>query len=370
MAALLEPRRSLVVNFAVRMDDGSNRIFTGYRVQHTLALRPTTGGIRYAPGVSLGECAALALWTTFKCAIAEVPCGGAVGGVRCDPNRLSAAELERVTRRYAHELAPISGHDGDVPIPDMATGEREMGYFREAMGGAPVNIDPAAPPTGASSGLGAVFTLEAALEYLGEGIEGQRVAIQGFGNVGSVVARELATRGARIVAVSDITAGTVNENGLDLDEIAEYLAERRFLRGYPGGEETTRTGILQTSCDVLVPAALEQQITERSAYGLDCRIVLEAANGPTTAEGDRILQQRQIKVVPDLLANAGGVTVNYFRWLQDQQHYFWDPKDVDARLRTSLRSGFGQAVGAAERLDTDWRTAAQVVAAERFLQRD
>jgi glutamate dehydrogenase (NAD(P)+) len=364
---LLEPRRSLVVNFPVRMDDGTVRSFTGYRVQHTLAMGPTKGGIRYAPAVSFGECAALAMWTTFKCALVDVPCGGAAGGVRCDPNRLSDDELERVTRRYAAEMAPIMGSDRDIPAPDMATGDREMAWFHEVMGGELVALDGGADLQ-LACGLGAVYTLEAVLEYMRESIAGLRIVIQGFGSVGSVAARELAARGAQIVGVSDVTGGIVNEDGLDVEEIAAYVAENRFLRGYPGGDPVNRTEILETRCDVLIPAALQQQITERNADRLDCRIVLEAANGPTTVEGDAILAQRGIKVVPDVLANAGGVTVSYFDWVQDQQKFFWDPKDVADRLRNQLRGAFALVIGAAERLDSDWRMGAQTVALERFAE--
>jgi glutamate dehydrogenase (NAD(P)+) len=406
---MLEPRRSLVVNFPVRMDDGQVRSFTGYRVQHTLAMGPTKGGIRYAPGVSLGECAALAMWMTLKCALLDVPSGGATGGVRCDPHRLSDGELERLTRRYAGELALIIGTDRDVPTPDMATGEREMESFRQEMGGEPVILD-GDHDRQVTGGLGAVYALEAVLEYLREPWDGLRVAVQGFGSVGAVVARELAARGARIVGVSDVTGGIVDEHGLDLDEVTAHVAEHRFLRGYHGAETVTRTEILETPCDVLIPAALEQQITERNADRLDCRIVLEAANGPTSLEADEILEtpcdvlipaaleqqiternadrldcrivleaangptsleadeilgRRGIKVVPDVLADAGGVMVSYFEWVQDQQKFHWDPRDVAARLRSQMRTAFADVVGAAERRELDWRTAAQVVALER-----
>jgi glutamate dehydrogenase (NAD(P)+) len=365
---LLEPRRSLVVNFPVRMDDGTTRSFTGYRVQHTLAQGPTKGGIRYAPGVSFGECAALALWLTFKCALVEIPSGGASGGVRCDPNRLSDHELERITRRYAVELAPIIGTDRDAPAPDMATGEREMAWFREEMGYGSVIVDGHLERR-ASGGLGAVYALEAAFEYLREEIDGCTVAIQGFGSVGSVAARELAARGARIVGVSDVTGGVVNPDGLDVQALLEYQAENRFLRGFPDGEATSRTAILQTPCDVLIPAALEQQITERNAAQIACRVVLEAASGPTTVEADGILAQRGIKVVPDVVASAGGVTVSYFDWVQEQQRFAWDPADVAERLRNQLRNAFGQTISASERLEVDWRTAAQAVALQEIAER-
>lgn len=365
---LLEPRRSLVVNFPVRMDDGSARSFTGYRVQHTLARGPTKGGIRYAPGVSFGECAAMALWMTLKCTLLDLPFGGAAGGVRCDPNRLSDDELERVTRRYAADLAPIIGADRDQPAPDMATGPREMDWFREVMGEEPPSETIQAERRSAG-GLGAVYTLEAVMEYLREPISGRRVVIQGFGNVGSVAALELAARGAQIVGVSDVTGGIANPGGLDVSDLLDYRSENRFLRGYPDGEAVSRTQILETPCDILVPAALEQQITHDNADRLDCRLVLEAANGPTTVEGDAILAARGIRVVPDVLANAGGVTVSYFEWEQDRQRFVWDPRDVAERLRAQLRGAFGLIIGAAEEHDVDWRTAAQAVAVQRLFER-
>jgi glutamate dehydrogenase (NAD(P)+) len=375
---LLEPRRSLVVSFPVRMDDGGVRSFTGYRVQHTLVMGPTKGGIRYAPGVSLGECAALAMWMTLQCALVGLPFGGAKGGVRCDPNRLSDGELERITRRFAAEMVPIVGGDRDIPEPDMATGEREMGWFIEAVAQeagpseAPVATGGGSAPGGAArraaTGLGLAFTLEAAYEYLRESLAGKRVVIQGFGSVGSVLARELAAREAVLVGVADVSGGVVNEDGLELDELEAWVAERRFLRGFPGGRETSRTEILLTPCDILVPAALERQLTGDNAALIDTGLVLEAANGPTTIEAEAILAERQIPVLPDVLANAGGAIVSYFEWVQDQQKFFWEAADIADRLRRQLRAGFAQMVAQAERLEVGWRTAAQAVAVERVAQ--
>ena len=378
-ARLLDPRRVLVVNFPVRRDSGEIENFTGYRVQHTLTMGPTKGGMRYAPGVSLGECAALAMWMTFKCALVELPFGGAKGGVRCDPNRLSDRELERITRRYTAELLPIIGPDRDIPAPDMATGEREMAWFMdtysqqvghtvpEVVTGKPVVLGGTAGRRTAT-GLGVVFCIEAVLEHLGEAIAGQRVVVQGFGNVGAVIARELHARGALIAGVSDVTAGVVAEGGLDVDALLEWVAANRFLRGFPGGREVSRVGILETPCDLLVPAALEQQITDSNARDVDCRIVVEAANGPTTPEADAILAERGILLVPDVLANAGGVTVSYFEWVQDQQKIAWDADEVATRLRVQLRDAFARVIEFAARGDVDWRTAAQAVAIERVAE--
>ncbi|MEA2448450.1 MAG: glutamate dehydrogenase [Thermoleophilaceae bacterium] len=373
---LLEPRRALTVNFPVRRDDGEVETFTGYRVQHTLTMGPTKGGVRYAPGVSLGECAALAMWMTFKCALLELPFGGAKGGVRCDPNRLSVDEIERVTRRYAVELFPIVGPDRDVPAPDMATGEREMAWFMDTYSQQVGHSVPAVV-TGkplvlggtvgrrAATGLGVVICTESVLEHLGRRLAGQRCVVQGFGNVGAVVAHEMVARGATVVGVSDVSGGVVSEDGLDLQSVSRWIAENRYLRGYPDAREVSRTEILETPCDVLVPAALERQITLLNAERIDCSVVVEAANGPTTPEADRILRERGIIVVPDVLANAGGVTVSYFEWVQDQQRIPWREDEVIERLAERLRAAFARVVEAAGRLDTDWRTAAQSVAIER-----
>jgi glutamate dehydrogenase (NAD(P)+) len=381
-ARLLEPRRGLVVNFPVRTDDGTVRLFTGYRVQHTLALGPTKGGIRYAPGVSLGECAALAMWMTLKCALLELPFGGAKGGVRCDPNRLSPGELERVTRRYAAELLPLIGPDRDIAAPDMATGEREMAWYMDTysqqMGHAVPSIVTGKPIVlggtegrAAATGLGVVFCLEAALERRGERIEGQRIAVQGFGKVGAVAALELHTRGAHVVAVGDVSGGVVELSGIDVPALIAWLAESdepRFLRDCPDALHVGRTGALEVPCDILIPAAVERQIDAVRARRVDCRIVVEAANGPTTPEADAILAERGIHVVPDVLANAGGVTVSYYEWVQDRQQLAWDADEVGRRLEAQLREAVDRVAEAAEQLETDWRTAAQAVAVERIAE--
>jgi len=376
---LLEPRRALVVNFPVRMDDGEVRSFTGYRVQHTLSVGPTKGGIRYTPGVSLGECAALAMWMSFKCALLELPFGGAKGGVRCDPNRLSVSELERITRRYAAELFPVIGPDRDIPAPDMATGEREMAWFMdtysqqvghpvpEIVTGKPLVLGGTAGRTTAT-GLGVVFALEAVLEHLGWELAGQRVVIQGAGNVGAVIARELHVRGARVVAIGDVSGGVVDQAGLDIPALLAWYGEGRFLRDYPAGDHVGRREVLETPCDILVPAALERQIDGENASRVDCRLVVEAANGPTTPEGDAVLAEAGIPVVPDVLANAGGVTVSYFEWVQDQQKLFWRSEDVARRLAHQLRQGLAGVLEASERLGVEWRTAALSVAVERVAE--
>jgi glutamate dehydrogenase (NAD(P)+) len=376
---MLSPRRSLVVTFPVRLDSGEVRSFTGYRVQHTLTMGPTKGGIRYGPAISLGECAALAMWMTLKCALIGLPFGGAKGGVRCDPNRLSDQELERLTRRYAAELFPIIGPDRDIPAPDMATSEREMAWFMdtysqqvghaapEIVTGKPVVLGGTAGRREAT-GLGAVFCTERLLEHLGWELAGLRVAVQGFGNVGAVLARELQARGAIIVGLSDVTGGVVDQGGLNVEAIQLWIEEHRFMRGYPGATWVERMEILETPCDILVPAALEHQLTEENAPRLDCQLVVEAANGPTTPEAERILADRGIMILPDLLVNAGGVTVSYFEWVQDQQKYFWEGDEVATRLETKLRGAVDRVIETAESLGTDSRTAAQLVAIQRVAE--
>jgi glutamate dehydrogenase (NAD(P)+) len=373
---LRQPRRTLTVNFPVRMDDGSVRSFTGYRVQHTLTMGPTKGGIRYAPGVSEGECAALAAWMTWKCALIGLPYGGAKGGVRCDPNVLSEEEIERITRRYASELIPIIGPDRDIPAPDMGTGEREMAWFYDTysqlMGHAVPEIVTGKPPVlggtearRPATGLGCVYVAEAVAERLGTPLREQRVAIQGFGNVGAVAASELHAIGARVVAVSDHTGGIHAEGGLDVPAVVEWIAAHRTLEGCTLGSAVGRAEVLEVPCDMLIPAALERQITHANAGRIEARVIVEAANGPTTPEAEAVLADRGILVVPDVLANAGGVTVSYFEWVQDQQKFMWDIIEIQERLRRLLRAALNRVVETADRLDVDWRTAALSVAVQR-----
>jgi glutamate dehydrogenase (NAD(P)+) len=376
---LLEPRRALVVNFPIRRDGGRVEILTGYRVQHTLTMGPTKGGVRYAPAVSLGECAALAMLMTLKCALLGLPFGGAKGGVRCDPNRLSVDELERLTRRYTSEILPLIGPDHDIQAPDMATGEREMAWVMdtysqqvghsvpEIVTGKPIVLGGTAGRT-VATGMGVVFCTEAVLEHLGEQVAGQRVVVQGFGNVGAVIASALAERGAKIVGLADVSGGLRASDGLELAEVAEWVAGHRFLRGFPGGEAVGRMEVLETPCEILVPAALETQITAHNAPRLDCRLVVEAANGPTTPEADRMLGERGIRIVPDVLANSGGVTVSYFEWVQDQQKYSWDAAEITSRLERHIHEGFRRVLEASERWDVAWRPGALAVGIERFAE--
>src|SRR3954453_1953599 len=378
-ARLLEPRRSLIVVFPVRMDDGSVRSFTGYRVQHTLTMGPTKGGIRYAPGVSMGECAALAMWMTWKCSLLGLPYGGAKGGVRCEPNDLSPNELEHIPRRYASELIPVIGPDRDIPAPDMATGEREMAWFydtySQAMGHSVPEIVTGKPAVlggtearRPATGLGVVYVTQAVLEHLDWELKEQRFVVQGFGNVGSVAALELHRLGAKVVAVSDHTSGIVDTDGLDIPKVTEWIAEHRFLEKCPIGKKVGRVEVLEQPCDVLIPAAIERQITSENADRLNCKLIVEAANGPTTPEAERILDERGIRVVPDILANAGGVTVSYFEWVQDQQKYTWEIAQIKDRLRMQLRTATQRVAETADVRNLDWRTAAMTVAAKRVAE--
>jgi glutamate dehydrogenase (NAD(P)+) len=379
LTRLSEPRRSLVVNLPIRMDDGRLVDLSGYRVQHILTMGPTKGGLRYAPDLSFGQCAALAMWMTWKCALLRLPYGGAKGGVRCDPGRLSDDELERITRRFAAELDPIVGPDRDIPAPDLGTGEREMAWFYDTRSQAAGHAVPAAvtgkplalggiPGRREATGQGVVFVLEAAMAHLGRHLRDQTFAVQGFGNVGSVVARELHRRGARVVGISDVHGAIVDADGLDVDEVCRWVAGNASVLGFPAAEEIDREALLEVPCDVLVPAALERQITADNAARLRCRMVAEAANGPTTLAADEILADRGILVLPDVLTSGGGVTVSYFEWVQGHQKYIWAEDEVLARLRSRLQAAFGEVIAAADRLDVDLRRAALALAVGRVAE--
>ncbi len=366
---LLEPRRSLVANFPVRMDSGDVVNYTGYRVQHTLTMGPTKGGLRFAPDLGFGECAALAMWMTWKCALAGLPFGGAKGGVRCDPYSLSSDEIERITRRYAAELLPVIGPDVDIPAPDMGTGEREMAWFYDTYSqsvgyavpavvtGKPVALRGTVGRQSAT-GLGIVFAIECAFEELGWALSERRFIVQGFGNVGSVVARELHARGAKVLAVSDIRGAIHNDRGLDIPAVSAWVKENRYLDGFPQAEAVDGLDMLELPCDVLVPAAREEQITSNNASALQCGLIVEGANGPTTPGADRILEERGIKVLPDVLANAGGVIVSYFEWVQSHQKYNWTEIEVRDRLRTQMRDAYARVATTSADLSIDHRTSA------------
>ncbi len=376
---LIEPRRCLVVNLPVRMDDGVLVNFRGFRVQHTLTMGPTKGGLRFAPDLSPAQCGALAMFMTWKCALLGLPYGGAKGGVRCDPSRLSPAEMERIVRRYAAEIGPIVGPDSDIPAPDLGTGEREMAWFFDTYSQAAGHAVPACvtgkpvalggtPGRQDATGLGVVLTLEAALEREGGSPAGRRIAIQGFGNVGSVVARELHARGARVVAISDVGGAVADPAGLPVPALTDWVREHGSVAGFPEAPEIDREALLEVECDVLVPAAREGQITARNAPRLRCRLVAEAANGPTTPDADEILAERGIVVLPDVLTSGGGVTVSYFEWVQGHQKYVWTSDEIRERLRAQMRRALDEVVETSEQLKVDLRTGALCLAVRRVAE--
>ena len=344
------PQRSLVVSLPVRMDDGRVEVFTGYRVQHDSSRGPSKGGVRYHPDVNLGEVAALAMWMTWKCALAGLPYGGAKGGVAVAPKQLSPAELQRLTRRYAAEIFPLIGPDKDVPAPDVGTDAQIMAWMMDTYSqqvgyavpgvvtGKPLSIGGSLGREEAT-GRGVVYVTHEVLRHLKFSIDGASVAIQGFGNVGSHTARIMHEHGARIIAVSDVNGGVFNNTGLDITALlrrdpSQPLHESKL------GDAITNEELLQLDCTVLVPAALSEQITAKNANSLRCRILSEGANGPTTLEADRILADKGIFVIPDILANSGGVIVSYFEWVQDLQRFFWSATDIQNRLQDIITSAF------------------------------
>jgi glutamate dehydrogenase (NAD(P)+) len=373
---LLEPRRAITVNFPVRMDDGRVESVTGYRVQHTLTMGPTKGGFRYAPNVSLGECAALAMWMTWKCSLLGLPFGGAKGGVRCNPQALSDGEVERITRRYAAELIPVIGPRKDIPAPDMGTGEREMAWFMDTysqqMGYSVPEVVTGKPAVlggtdvrPRATGLGVAYVISEIARRRGWRLRDQRVALQGFGNVGTAAASALQDMGATVIAVSDAEQGLHNPAGLDIPKVIGWRQSHYSLGGYPDADSLASSEVLEIPCDILVPAAAERQVVAENADRLDCRLLVEAANGPTSTEAEEILLERGTELIPDVLANGGGVAVSYFEWVQDQQGYVWHDGELEERLKARLHTAVDRVADAAERHDCDWRTAALTVAVDR-----
>ena len=365
------PERALSVAIPMRLDDGSLAVYPGYRVQHSSVLGPTKGGVRYDPGVTLGECAALAMWMTWKCALLRLPYGGAKGGVRCDPRALSASERERLTRRFTSELLPVIGPQRDIPAPDMATDEQTMAWMMdtysmqvghavpEIVTGKPMSVGGSALRPEAT-GIGVVMVVEEAVGRLGWELEGSVCVVQGYGKVGAVAAHELVHAGARVVAVSDIAGAVYNPRGLDLAAVDRWRSEHGELSGYPGGHSVTNTDLLELPCDVLVLAATENQVTEANAGRLETRLVAEGANGPTSLGADEILGERGIPVLPDILTNAGGVAVSYFEWVQDIQRLFWGPGEIRTRLADLMRDAVTRVWESSENEGLPLRRAALV----------
>jgi len=345
------PERAVIVSVPVRLEDDGYRCFAGYRVQHSTVLGPTKGGIRYDADVTLGECAALAMWMTWKCALLRLPYGGAKGGVRFDPRGMSDVEVQRITRRFTTELVDVIGPQSDIPAPDMATNEQTMAWMMdtysmqkgyavpEIVTGKPISIGGSVFRHEAT-GVGVVMVIERACERLGLPLAGQRCVVQGFGNVGGVAADELDARRASVIAVSDLSGGVVDEDGLDLRALHAWVADHGSLADYPDARHVSNAELLELPCDVLTLAAREDQVTEENAARVDARLIAEGANGPTSIEADAILAARGIPVLPDVLTNAGGVTVSYFEWVQDLGRLFWDRDEIRARLAEKLGDAF------------------------------
>ncbi|MES0883960.1 Glu/Leu/Phe/Val dehydrogenase dimerization domain-containing protein [Roseibium sp. SCP14] len=377
---LLFPQRTQVVSFPFFRDDRSQvETVFGYRVQHVLTMGPTKGGIRYHEDVDLGEVAALATWMTWKCALMGLPFGGAKGGVRVDPTTLSKKELQRLTRRYTAEIIDIIGPDKDIPAPDMGTNEEVMAWlmdtYSQQMGYAVPAVVTGKPVVLGGSlgrreatGRGLVYMIEAAASHIGIDLQGASAVVQGFGNVGSYAARFLEEAGARIIAVSDVSTGLYNPNGLSVSALNQHVAENHVLQGFPEAETISNAELLELECDVLALAALQNQVTVNNAGRINCRLLAEGANGPTTLEADEILNERGVLILPDVLGNAGGVTVSYFEWVQGMQNLTWTHDEVNERLKSILLNAFERTLQRATRDSQDLRTAALIEGVARVTE--
>jgi glutamate dehydrogenase (NAD(P)+) len=375
-AVMRVPNRELKVYIPVRMDSGRIQVFEGFRVQHNFARGPAKGGIRYAPDVTIEEVRALAAWMTWKCAVVNVPFGGAKGGVICDPWQMSQGELERLTRRYASELIDIIGPEKDVPAPDMNTNEQTMAWIMDTYSmharhtvtavvtGKPIDLGGSRGRREAT-GRGILFVVNEAIKKFKMTPPTTRVVVQGSGNVGGIGAQLMHEAGYKVVAISDMHGGIYDPAGLDIPAALEHLRATRSFEEYPGAERVTNAELLEIECDVLVPAATENQITSQNAERINCKVLAEGANGPTTAAADEILQRKGIFVIPDILANAGGVTVSYFEWVQDRMGYFWKEDVVNERLQDVMVASFNELVKFAEKHNVDTRTAAYMLAIDR-----
>jgi glutamate dehydrogenase (NAD(P)+) len=373
---LTHPKRQITVSCPVQMDNGEIEVFTGYRVQYNITLGPAKGGIRYHPNVTLDEVTALAAWMTWKCAVAHIPFGGGKGGIIVDPNRLSRRELEALTRRYVAEIVDAIGPEKDVPAPDVNTNDQTMAWIMDTYSmhvghtstavvtGKPIEMGGSMGRREAT-GRGVMIVTREAAKHLGLDITKATVAVQGFGNVGSVSADLLSKIGAKIVAVTDWKGGVYNDKGLDIAKMLEYAQQHRTIDGFPGGEKLDGGKIFGLDVDVFVPAALENQITMENAPSIRAKIVAEGANGPTTPDAHKHLHERGVFVIPDILANSGGVTTSYFEWVQDRHGYFWTEEEVNQRLEHKMMEAFDDVLGMALRYKTDLRTAAYIVAINR-----
>src|SRR5882724_2414428 len=370
------PAREITVHIPVGLDDGRLEVFTGYRVQHSIARGPAKGGLRYAPDVTLDEVRALASWMTWKCAVVNIPFGGGKGGVICDPNILSQGELERITRRYTAEILDFIGPERDVPAPDMNTNEQVMAWMMDTYSmharhtvtavvtGKPVELGGSAGRREAT-GRGLLFVATEAAKKFGMNISDTRVVVQGSGNVGGIAAQLMAREGYKIVAISDIHGAIHNPKGLDIPEVLKYLSKHKTLEDFPEAERVSNHELLELDCDILLPAATENQITSKNADKIKCKILCEGANGPTTAAADDILQEKGIFIIPDILANAGGVTVSYFEWVQDRMGFFWKEDLVNERLKDIMVTSFNEVVHYAEAHKVNMRIASYMLAIDR-----
>ncbi|HEY2149797.1 MAG TPA: Glu/Leu/Phe/Val dehydrogenase [Vicinamibacterales bacterium] len=374
---LTHPKRQITVSCPIQMDNGEIEVFTGYRVQYNITLGPAKGGIRYHPGVSLDEVTALAAWMTWKCAVAHIPFGGGKGGVICDPTRMSRREIEALTRRYIAEIIDAIGPEKDVPAPDVNTDSQIMAWVMDTYSmhvghtttpvvtGKPVEMGGSLGRREAT-GRGVMIAARESAKHIGFDIKGATTAIQGFGNVGSISAELLASEvGAKIVAVVDWKGGVYNEKGLDLPKLVEYAQTGKTVDGFPGGAPLTNEQLFKLDVDVLIPAALENQITIDNAPGIRAKVVIEGANGPTTPDAHHHLHQRGVFVVPDILANSSGVTTSYFEWVQDRYGYFWTEKEVNERLEAKMCEAFDAVLKTSLKYNVDMRTAAYIVAINR-----
>ena len=373
---LTHPKRQIIVSCPVQMDNGEIEVFTGYRVQYNVTLGPAKGGIRYHPDVNLDEVTALAAWMTWKCAVAHIPFGGGKGGIICDPTKMSRRELEALTRRYVAEIIDAIGPEKDVPAPDVNTNEQVMAWVMDTYSmhvgrtenavvtGKPVELGGSLGRREAT-GRGVMIVTREGARHLGLNMKGARVAVQGFGNVGSVSAALLAELGASIVAVTDWKGGVYNPKGLKVDDLIGYVKTNKTVDAFRGGESLTNDDLWGLDVDILIPAALENQITIENAPLIKAKIVAEGANGPTTPEAHKIMHDRGIFVIPDILANSGGVTVSYFEWVQDRYGYFWEEEEVNTRLEKKMVEAFDDVLQTSLRHKVDLRTAAYIVAIDR-----
>ncbi|MCU1265588.1 MAG: Glutamate dehydrogenase [Acidobacteria bacterium] len=376
---LSSPKRQLIVSIPVKMDGGDVQVFEGYRVQHNIARGPAKGGIRYHPNVTLDEVKALASWMTWKCATVGIPYGGGKGGVICDPKRMSKSELERLTRRYAFEIAPIIGPDRDIPAPDVYTDEQTMAWIMDTISmvrghtelgvvtGKPISLGGSQGRSEATA-RGCLYALREACQVKGIDLKGARVAVHGFGNAGANIARLAAADGARVVAAADSKAGIYSETGIDIPAALKYKAETKSLSGFPGTKEMSPEDIIGVDCDILLPSALENAITLANVGQVKAKIIAELANGPTTPGADQVLFDNGVFLVPDILANAGGVTVSYYEWVQDQNSFFWSEKQINETLEQTMRTAFNSVHETADRYQTDMRTGAYILAVDRVAE--